>query len=122
MLSVHIGALDYGNHADNTIMAAADGKVRVAVISGTGFGKYVVITHNNGWETLYAHLSVISVSAGQAVKQGHKIGVKGTTGNSTGVHLHFEVSKGRWSNKYTLHVNPALYIDDSDVRALQAKA
>lgn len=112
--------IDYGNDADNTIMAVADGKVRVAVNSGTGFGKYVVITHPNGWETLYAHLSVISVHAGQTVKQGQKIGVKGTTGNSTGVHLHFEVSKGRWSNKYSHHVNPAHYIDDPDVRTLQA--
>lgn len=111
--------IDYGGHADNTIMAAADGKVRVAVNSGTGFGKYIVITHANGWETLYAHLSVISVSAGQTVKQGDKIGVKGTTGNSTGVHLHFELSKGKWSNKYTHHVNPAHYIDDPDVRSLQ---
>lgn len=112
--------IDYGSHSNNTIMAAASGKVRVAVNSGTGFGKYVVITHPNGWETLYAHLSVISVHAGQTVKQGQKIGVKGTTGNSTGVHLHFEVSKGRWSNKYKLHVNPAHYIDDPDVRTLQA--
>jgi cold shock CspA family protein len=112
--------IDYGGHSNNTIMAAADGKVRVAVNSGTGFGKYVVITHANGWETLYAHLSVINVHAGQTVKQGQKIGVKGTTGNSTGVHLHFEVSKGRWSNKYTHHANPAHYIDDPDVRTLQA--
>lgn len=112
--------IDYGNHADNTIMAAADGKVRVAVNSGTGFGKYVVITHSNGWETLYAHLSVISVSGGQTVKQGQRIGTKGTTGNSTGIHLHFEMSKGKWSNKYSHHVDPALYIDDPDVRVLQA--
>ena len=112
--------IDYGGHTDNTIMAAAAGKVRVAVNSGTGFGKYVVITHSNGWETLYAHLASISVHAGQTVKQGDKIGVKGTTGNSTGIHLHFEVSKGRWSNKYTTHVNPAHYIDDPDVRVLQS--
>lgn len=111
---------DYGNTpGQNDIVAAASGKVRIAVNSSTGFGKYVVITHDNGWETLYAHLSVISVGAGKTVKQGQKIGVKGTTGNSTGVHLHFEISKGRWSNKYTYHVNPALFIDDPDVRELQ---
>lgn len=110
---------DYGNHADNTIVAAAAGKVRIAVNSQTGFGKYIIITHDNGWETVYAHLSVISVNAGQSVKQGEKIGVKGTTGNSTGVHLHFEISKGKWSNKYTNHVDPVFYIDDPDVRLLQ---
>ncbi|MEK4712220.1 peptidoglycan DD-metalloendopeptidase family protein [Sporosarcina sp. FSL K6-5500] len=111
---------DYGNTpGQNDIIAAAAGKVRIAVNSGTGFGKYVVITHPNGWETLYAHLTMISVSAGQTVKQGKKIGVKGTTGNSTGIHLHFEMSKGKWTNKYTQHVNPALYINDPDVRHLQ---
>lgn len=110
---------DYGNHVDNTIIAAAAGKVRIAIDSTSGFGKYVVITHSNGWETLYAHLSVVSVSDGQSVKQGQKIGVKGSTGNSTGIHLHFEISKGKWSNSYTYHVNPALYVDDPDVRRLQ---
>lgn len=112
--------IDYGNHSNNTIIAAAEGKVRVAVNSSTGFGKYVVITHTNGWETLYAHLSVINVSAGQIVKQGQRIGMKGTTGNSTGVHLHFEISKGKWSNKYSHHADPALYIVDPDVRKLQS--
>lgn len=110
---------DYGSHSDNTIIAAAAGKVRIAVNSASGFGKYVIITHDNGWETVYAHLSMINVIAGQRVGQGQKIGVKGTTGNSTGVHLHFEISKGKWSNKYTQHVNPTLYIDDLDVRHLQ---
>lgn len=112
--------IDYGNTPDrNDIFASASGKVRIAVNSSTGFGKYVVIIHDNGWESLYAHLSVISVSAGREVAQGQKIGVKGTTGNSTGIHLHFEISKGKWTNKYTQHVNPALHINDPDVRHLQ---
>lgn len=64
-------------------------------------------------------MSSITVKVGQNVGQGQKIGVKGTTGNSTGIHLHFEISKGRWTNQYTHHVNPALYIDDPDVRHLQ---
>ena len=115
--------IDYGTHADNTIVAAASGKVRFVDNTKdgkTGFGKYVVITHLNGWETLYAHLASNSVKVGQTVNQGQKIGMKGTTGNSTGVHLHFEISKGRWTNQYTHHVNPALYIDDPDVRHLQS--
>lgn len=111
--------IDYGNHTDNTIVAAASGTVRIAVNSTSGFGKYVIITHANGWETVYAHLASYSVEVGQKVTQGQKIGVKGTTGNSTGIHLHFEISKGRWSNSYTHHVDPALYIDDPDVRHLQ---
>lgn len=115
--------IDYGGHADNTITAAAAGVVRhisnPPLSSKTGFGRYIIITHPNGWETLYAHLSSIVVKVGQKVTQGQRVGVKGTTGNSTGVHLHFEISKGRWSNKYMHHVNPAHYIDDPDVRKLQ---
>ena len=53
----------------------------------------IVINHNNGYETLYAHLSSIDVSVGQTVPQGTKIGVMGSTGRSTGIHLHFEVLK-----------------------------
>ncbi|KXH81984.1 peptidoglycan DD-metalloendopeptidase family protein [Sporosarcina sp. HYO08] len=111
--------IDYGNHADNTIVASASGTVRIAVNSTTGFGKYIIITHINGWETVYAHLASINVKVGQKVSQGQLIGVKGTTGNSTGIHLHFEISRGQWSNSYKYHVDPALYIDDPDVRHLQ---
>lgn len=111
--------IDYGGAPDNTITAAAAGSVRLVVNGTTGYGKYIIITHSNGWETLYAHLSSISVKDGQKVSQGQKIGVKGTTGNSTGIHLHFEISKGRWSNQYRHHVNPAHYIDDPEVRKLQ---
>ena len=53
----------------------------------------IIIKHNNGYETLYAHLSSIDVSVGQTVPQGTKIGVMGSTGRSTGIHLHFEVFK-----------------------------
>lgn len=114
---------DYGNHRDNTIIAAADGTVTKARTAETdGFGKVVFVVHNIGgvvYETVYAHLSSISVKVGQVVKQGQKIGVKGTTGNSTGVHLHFEICKGQWNKEYTGNVNPTHYIDDPDVRRLQ---
>lgn len=75
-----------------TIMAAADGKV-----VGTGdlgvfaYGKWVTINHDNGLVTLYAHMSKISVSPGKAVKKGDKIGEVGSTGFSTGSHVHFTV-------------------------------
>lgn len=111
--------IDYGNDINNDIYAAADGTVRLVVNGSTGFGKYIIITHNNGWETVYAHLASFHVVSGQSVKKGQKIGVKGTTGNSTGIHLHFEISRGKWSNSYSHHVDPALYIDDPEVRLLQ---
>jgi len=66
----------------------------VIVYSGLndyGYGYVVVIDHGNGWQTLYAHMSVISVGCGQSVYQGDLIGAIGSTGNSTGAHLHFEM-------------------------------
>lgn len=75
------------------ILAAAAGEVIVSRNSGWngGYGSYVVIKHNNGTQTLYAHLSATNVSAGDHVAQGQVIGAMGRTGKSTGVHLHFEI-------------------------------
>jgi murein DD-endopeptidase MepM/ murein hydrolase activator NlpD len=76
------------------VAAAAPGQVVLATSDGYGYGSYVVIRHDNGYETLYAHLSAINVSQGQYVSQGEVIGAIGTTGYSTGPHLHFEVRVG----------------------------
>lgn len=90
------------------IAAAAGGKVVVANTSGWGggYGKYVVISHSNGTQTLYAHMSGLKVSVGDVVKQGETIGYVGNTGKSTGAHLHFEVrgaknpgSNGSWASR-----------------------
>ncbi|WP_060210488.1 peptidoglycan DD-metalloendopeptidase family protein [Sporosarcina koreensis] len=113
--------IDISSDADNTIIAAASGRVRVADTAGrTSFGRYVVITHGNGQETVYAHLSTVSVRVGQSVKQGAKIGVKGTTGNSTGVHLHFEISRGRWTNSFANKIDPLTQLYDPVTRDIQA--
>lgn len=79
------------------IIAAAEGQV-VLSKSGAwngGYGNYIVIKHNNGMQTLYAHLSQTLVSSGDFVTKGQTIGKMGSTGQSTGVHLHFEVRGGR---------------------------
>lgn len=76
------------------ILAAADGTVTIANGTdpwGSGYGYYIKINHGNGFETLYAHCSAICVTPGQTVRQGEIIGHVGSTGNSTGNHLHFEV-------------------------------
>ena len=113
--------IDVGNHADNIIVAAAAGKVRLVVTNNPkkGYGHYLIITHKNGYETLYAHLASVSVRTGAQVKQGQRVGVKGTTGESTGVHLHFEVHTGRWNNKWSNAKNPLSYISDSTVKQTQ---
>jgi murein DD-endopeptidase MepM/ murein hydrolase activator NlpD len=73
------------------IAAAAPGQVVLATSDGYGYGSYVVVRHDNGYETLYAHMSAIYVSQGQYVSQGETIGAIGCTGYCTGPHLHFEV-------------------------------
>jgi len=85
--------VDLGKARGASILAAANGTVLIARNSGWngGYGNYVVISHPNGTQTLYAHLASASVSAGQSVSQGQTIGYMGNTGKSTGVHLHFEV-------------------------------
>jgi murein DD-endopeptidase MepM/ murein hydrolase activator NlpD len=82
--------IDIARPSDRTIKAADNGEVISAGFNG-GYGNKVVIDHNNGLKTVYAHLDSISVSVGQVVSKGQKLGVMGSTGNSTGVHLHFEV-------------------------------
>ncbi len=78
------------------ILAAADGTVIVAKSGGYngGYGSYVVIQHDNGSQTLYAHASSVSVSVGERVARGEAIGGVGNTGRSTGAHLHFEIRNG----------------------------
>lgn len=78
----------------SSVIAAAAGSVIVAKNDGGyngGYGNYVVVSHDNGTQTLYAHLSSVSVSVGQTVSKGDVLGGVGNTGRSTGIHLHFEV-------------------------------
>lgn len=89
--------VDLASYYGAPILAAASGKVIVSRVGGWGggYGNYVVIQHSNGTQTLYAHMSSVSVSAGQTVSKGQQIGKMGSTGQSTGVHLHFEVRGGK---------------------------
>lgn len=89
-------AVDFGAPVGTPVKASASGRVLIAKSSGYngGYGKYIVIQHSNGLQTLYGHLSSINVSVGSYVSQGQLIGAVGNTGNSTGSHLHFEIWGG----------------------------
>lgn len=86
----HTG-LDLARGLGAPILAAADGVVVVAGFSDVGYGNHIIIAHAGGFLTLYGHLETMLVQPGATVKQGQLIGLMGSTGNSTGPHLHFEV-------------------------------
>ena len=82
---------DIGAPMGTSILAAASGIATVIPDNGNGYGNYIMINHGGGRVTLYAHMSGFAVSNGATVTQGQTIGYVGSTGNSTGPHLHFEV-------------------------------
>ncbi len=99
--------IDINLNRGDAVVAAFDGMVRIAHVQG-GFGNVVIIRHYNGLDTVYAHLSKIKVKPGQVVLSGQLIGLGGSTGHSSGPHLHFEVRfKGQ-------AVNPASIISFID--------
>ena len=97
--------LDIKVYIGDTIRAAFAGKVRVVRYEGRGYGKYVVIRHDNGLETVYGHLTRFLVQPNQYVKAGQPIALSGNTGRSTGPHLHFETRFMGYA------INPAAIID-----------
>ena len=102
---MHYG-LDVKVFIGDTIRAAFDGKVRVVKNQGRrGYGKYIVIRHDNGLETVYGHLSKQIVEINQLVKAGEPIALGGNTGRSTGSHLHFE------TRFLGIPIDPALMFD-----------
>jgi len=89
----HAG-LDFSAPQGTPIYATADGRVTTAGNKSNGFGNHVIINHGFGYETLYGHMVRVKVRNGQIVKRGEVIGWVGSTGKSTGPHLHYEVHKG----------------------------
>ncbi|MEL6873890.1 MAG: M23 family metallopeptidase [Pseudomonadota bacterium] len=113
--AMHSG-IDFKGPRGEPILAAAKGKVTHAGWK-SGYGKTVEITHGNGLMTRYAHLSRIGVKTGETIAQGNKVGAMGSTGRSTGTHLHFEV---RLNGKA---INPRPFLEaNTDVLKVQAVA
>jgi len=98
-------AIDIGGSIGVGIYASDNGVVVYAGWSNFGYGNLIVIDHGTGWQTFYAHLNDISVGCGQSVYQGDLIGLMGSTGNSTGPHLHFEMRSDVYGK-----VNPLNYV------------
>ncbi len=86
--------VDIANLAGGAIRASDSGTIVHAGWDSSGYGNMILIDHGNGFETRYGHLSVIYVSVGQKVGKGDVLGMMGSTGRSTGTHLHFEIYKG----------------------------
>ncbi len=97
--------IDIDLNTGDTVRAAFDGKVRIVSYEARGYGKYVVIRHDNGLETVYGHFSKHLVTRNQFVKAGEPIGLGGNTGRSFGAHLHFE------TRYLGVAINPAAIID-----------
>lgn len=97
--------IDLHLRTGDTIYAAFDGKVRVSSYEARGFGNYVIVRHSNKLETIYGHMSRSLVKEGQTVRAGQSIGLGGSTGRSTGPHLHFETRYMGYA------INPAAIID-----------
>ena len=96
--------LDIGNNTGQPIYAAETGKVEASGWNSGGYGYYIIINHGGGLKTLYGHLSKILVKNGQNLSRGSVIGAIGSTGRSTGPHLHFEIRVNG------IRVNPLGYI------------
>lgn len=91
----HHRAIDIGSWAGSPVVASDSGYVIYAGWDKSGYGNLIILDHGNGYRTYYAHLSKILVRQGESVGQGQRIGSVGSTGRSTGPHLHFEI---RWHN------------------------
>ena len=85
-------AIDMAAPLGTTVKSAMDGRVSLVGLNSV-YGKYIILSHSNGFQTMYAHLSATSVKQGERVEQGAKIGEVGSTGYSTGPHLHFALFK-----------------------------
>nr|WP_233558922.1 M23 family metallopeptidase [Micromonospora radicis] len=103
--TLHAG-IDFALPAGTPVRAAFGGTVTKAGDVGDGYGISVFVDHGNGYLTHYAHLSTAKVSVGEKVSTGQTIGLEGSTGDSTGPHLHFEVHQGQMWNQ----IDPAPFL------------
>jgi len=102
--------IDFANVPGTPELAVGAGTVILAGWNDGGYGNFVVIDHGNSTYSLYGHAQRVLVSAGDHVEPGQPVAEEGTTGDSTGPHLHFEVWNGMWSR-----IEPAAFLRDRGV-------
>lgn len=102
--------VDLVGQGSKLIYPVNNGTVTVGYDSG-GYGNYIIVNHNNGYWSLYGHLSKVYVKSGQSVNKNTILGVEGSTGHSTGSHLHLEIRKG--SNSSANVINPLTFINSN---------
>ena len=105
-------AVDFNrtNDVDDAVVASAAGTVSTVLNLGDrSYGRYVVVSHGGGWTTYYAHLNSFAVQVGDRVSAGQKVGTVGSTGGSTGPHLHFEQRLDNSVRRVVLNGSQALY-------------
>lgn len=110
----HHKGIDIAASYKEPIHTVADGVVTKSYYSGT-YGHVVFIKHENNLETVYAHLNTRKVHEGQTVKQGDIIGEMGNTGDSSGVHLHFEIHKEKWTYGKENAINPVMALGEAAI-------
>ena len=105
--SYHYG-VDFATAKNENIYAAREGTVQRVIVGDIIYGNYIIVSHEGGFETLYAHLNSVLVQEGQRVRSGTVLGTVGNTGHSTGPHVHFEV------HHYGRALDPAIYLKKLD--------
>lgn len=107
-------AVDFNRDNDfgDAVIASAGGTIyRIANLGDTSYGRYMIINHGNGWQTLYAHLSETFGHEGQSIAQGTRIGSVGNSGGSDGAHLHYEQRYNGNDVRIVFNGNPITYYD-----------
>jgi murein DD-endopeptidase MepM/ murein hydrolase activator NlpD len=110
----HHKGIDIAAPLGSSVYAVDSGVVSKSYYSDT-YGNVVFIKHDNGIETVYAHLQTRKVQEGKRVEQGHIIGKMGNTGDSSGVHLHFEVHQSEWTLDKKNAINPMLVLGEAEI-------
>lgn len=105
----HHDGIDFGASTGTPVYATKAGLVTIASDRGDGFGNHVVIAHDGGITSGYAHLSRFASGVGQQVAKGQNIGFVGSTGYSTGPHLHFQLGRGQDGGRYGYSTNPRAF-------------